>query len=85
MFKVNINSSGFSVLHQFTGGSDGVGPQGPLVVSGHTLYGTTYAGGISGSGTVLKVNTDGSGFAVPYNFTGGDDGATPIGRPPPVK
>jgi uncharacterized repeat protein (TIGR03803 family) len=49
-----------------------------LALSGNTLYGTTFAGGNSsqGKGTVFKVDTDGSGFAVLKHFTG-SDGARP--------
>src|SRR6185503_18357923 len=42
-----------------------------------TLYGTTPSGGSSNVGTVFKVNTDGSGYAVLKNFAGGGDGANP--------
>jgi uncharacterized repeat protein (TIGR03803 family) len=48
-----------------------------LVLSGSTLYGTTESGGGSGQGTVFKLNTDGTGYATLYSFTGGDDGANP--------
>ena len=45
------------------------------MVSGTTLYGTTCYGGITndvyGCGTVLKVNTDGTSFAVLHAFTRG--------------
>ena len=34
-----------------------------------TLYGTTYYGGASGDGTVFRLNTDGSGYAVLKNFS----------------
>jgi uncharacterized repeat protein (TIGR03803 family) len=37
-------------------------------VSGGTLYGTTVCGGSSGDGTIFKVNTDGSGYAVLKNL-----------------
>jgi len=39
-----------------------------LVFSGGTLYGTTELGGTDGSGTVFKVNSDGSGYAVIKSF-----------------
>ena len=47
-----------------------------LVLSGGTLYGTTYLGGSSDKGTVFKVNTDGTGYTVLKSFTG-SDGASP--------
>lgn len=58
-------------------GSDGANPQSGLIASGNTLYGTTYAGGNSGAGTVFSVQENGSGFTTLYNFTGGGDGNAP--------
>jgi uncharacterized repeat protein (TIGR03803 family) len=85
VFQVNTDGTGFAVLHSFSGG-DGALPSAGLVLLGGTLYGTTYYGGTtctgpvkSGYGTVFQVNTDGTGFATLYNFTGGMDGADPDG------
>ena len=41
-------------LHTFGKGQDGDGALGNLIYVGHTLYGTTAAGGTSGKGTVFK-------------------------------
>jgi uncharacterized repeat protein (TIGR03803 family) len=49
--------------------SDGAFPQAGLILSGNALYGTAYAGGSSGYGTVFRVNTDGTGFTNLHNFT----------------
>src|SRR5207249_11521812 len=49
----------FTVLHSFTGGTDGYRPESALALSGSTLYSTTLYGS-----TVFKINTDGTGFAV---------------------
>src|SRR5438045_3777969 len=73
----------FTILHTFTGGSDGANPGGDLVLSGNTLYGSTGGGG-SGVGTVFKVNTDGSGFTNLHSFIAlnnytNSDGANPSG------
>jgi uncharacterized repeat protein (TIGR03803 family) len=75
IFKVGTNGLGFTVLHSFTAtsrsspaNSDGAKPAG-LIVSGNTLYGTTAFGGSSASGTVFKLNTDGSGFTNLYSFS----------------
>jgi uncharacterized repeat protein (TIGR03803 family) len=67
----------FSVVHSFTGGSDGAGPLAGLVIdrSGN-LYGTSSSGGSFGSGTVFKVDSSGHETAL-YNFTGGADGGSP--------
>jgi uncharacterized repeat protein (TIGR03803 family) len=77
VFKVNTDGSGYAVLKNFTGGSDGGWPFGGLVLAGSSLYGTAYRGGSWDDGVVFKVNTDGSGYAVLKNFTGGSDGEFP--------
>lgn len=86
VFAVNTNGKGFTVLHTFSAyypntyynNSDGAWPYDTLVLSGKTLYGTASGGG-GFEGTVFAVNTDGTGFTVVHNFTGGSDGDTPIG------
>jgi len=94
VFKVNTDGTGFTNLYGFTAtsgsyssNSDGANPDGTLVLSGATLYGTAYFGGTAGNGTVFKVNTNGTGFtnlhsfaagsgSFPYNYTN-SDGACP--------
>jgi uncharacterized repeat protein (TIGR03803 family) len=49
----------FKTLHNF-GGSDGANPNGDLVLLGNIFYGTCYAGGTAGHGTVFAINTDGA-------------------------
>jgi len=77
VFAVNIDGTQFTNLHSFTAtssngttgtNSDGTGPQAGLVLSGNTLYGTAFAGGSAGGGTVFKVNIDGTGFTTLYSF-----------------
>ena len=74
---LTVNPPAYSVLHYFTG-TDGALPYARLLVSGTTLYGMTYCGGITndvnsyGCGTVFKMNTDGTGFTVLYEFSGSD-------------
>jgi uncharacterized repeat protein (TIGR03803 family) len=77
VFTVNSDGTGFKTLHDFGGVADGGTPNAGLVSAGNTLYGTTSSGGGLGYGTVFKVNSDGTGFATLYNFTGGADGANP--------
>ena len=71
----------YSLLHNFTGGAnDGARPQGSLTLSGSTLYGMTFCGGLSDTGTIFKINTDGTGFVVLHSFAGGTaDGRGPNG------
>ena len=78
VFGVNTDSTDFTNLHSFASiPNDGYWPQGRLVLSGNTLYGTAQYGGTSDYGTVFAVNTDGTGFTNLYNFTGGNDGGYP--------
>jgi uncharacterized repeat protein (TIGR03803 family) len=82
VFAVNIDSTGFTNLHSFIGGSDGGSPYAGLIISDKTLYGTTQYGGSSGQGTVFAVNTNGTGFTNLYSFTAllhstNSDGANP--------
>jgi uncharacterized repeat protein (TIGR03803 family) len=78
MFKLNSDGTGFTVLRWFTNAADGANPQGDLALSGGVLYGTTLSGGSSNSGTIFKINTDGTGYTVLKHF-GGGDGAFPRG------
>ncbi len=65
-----------TVLHNFTGGTDGAAPYGVLIIDkGGNLYGTTTGGGVSGAGTVFEVT--GNTETVLYSFAGGKDGAAP--------
>ena len=70
VFGVNTDGTGFRILHAFMGGADGGEPDGGLISSGDTLYGMSSGGGISGSGTVFAVNTNGTGFRTLYTFDG---------------
>ncbi len=65
---------------------DGGNAYATMVISGHTLYGTTAGGGTNGLGTVFKINTDGTGFTNVFTFTfvkdqptNGDNGSGPLG------
>jgi uncharacterized repeat protein (TIGR03803 family) len=74
------NGGGFTVLHNFSG-IDGEHPFGGVTLGADgDFYGTTQAGGSSGSGTVFKISTDGS-LTTLYNFTGGSDGGSPYAPP----
>jgi uncharacterized repeat protein (TIGR03803 family) len=78
VFAVNTDGTGFTNLHSFNNYSNGLQPYAGLILSGSTLYGTTYGGGISGYGTVFAVNTDGTGFTNLHRFAGyPSDGAYP--------
>jgi uncharacterized repeat protein (TIGR03803 family) len=76
VFKVNTDGTGYTILKCFTNNPDGANPQAGLVLSGDTLYGTTFSGGADDYGTVFEINTNGTGFAILKNFAG-SDGANP--------
>lgn len=80
VFKINVDGSGYAVVKEFGGAVGGAAPCGELVLDGSTLYGTTAYGGNSNTGTVFKVNADGSAFAILKHFTSGTtDGREPLG------
>ncbi len=80
----------FTVLHQFTGSSDGSNPYPSLAMDrAGNLYGVAAFGGLQtcetsngiGCGTAFKLTHRGSGwvFSPLYEFKGYSDGAIPIG------
>lgn len=79
-----LDSSGkFTVLHKFAGGTSGSQPWAGLVRdAADNLYGTTlYGGGTAcydGCGTVFELQSSGK-FSLLHRFTGGADGANPMG------
>lgn len=83
-----ISSGGVeTILHRFTGGSDGAYPSGTLVMdSAGTIYFTTSGGGGDtdcglgpyGCGVLFKL-TSGGAMTVLHVFSGGSDGAYPVG------
>jgi uncharacterized repeat protein (TIGR03803 family) len=66
-----------TILYGFASNADGAGPYGTLVsdASGN-LYGTTYAGGANGVGTVFKLTPHGRKTTL-YAFANGSDGGYP--------
>ena len=69
-------SGALTTLHGFGGGSDGYFPFSGLVQANDSnLYGTTSSGGVSGSGTVFKLTTNGA-FTSLHHF-GETEGTDP--------
>jgi uncharacterized repeat protein (TIGR03803 family) len=59
VFEISANGA-FSILHTFTGGSDGATPEAPLLLaSDGNLYGTTSAGGANTNGTIYQISASG--------------------------
>ncbi len=84
VFKLTPNSDGSwseTVLHRFTGDTDGFMPHAGLTfdVAGN-LYGTTSAGGAYGSGTVFELtpSSDGSWTENVLHHFNGKDGRDPM-------
>ena len=64
VFAVNTNGTGFTTLHSFTAtsgptpgtNSDGAYPWAGLILSNNAIYGTAFAGGSGGFGTVFSLS-----------------------------
>ena len=66
-----------TVLHSFTGGTDGAYPYAGLILdSAGNLFGTTSGGGGFNAGTVFEVDRTGKEVVL-YTFSGGADGDGP--------
>ena len=76
IFKIQTDGSGYGVMERFPGGTNGGGPEGELLLSGSTLYGTTVGDGGYSASTVFKIDTDGSGFTVLKSLDAVSSGAT---------
>lgn len=72
----------FTVLHTFTGGTDGSHPEGTLIRdAAGNLYGTASAGGTSQCGTVFKLSRGSKAtwkLTTLHSFACAGDGETPI-------
>jgi uncharacterized repeat protein (TIGR03803 family) len=79
IFKLSRKGT-LTTLYTFTGGNDGMTPQGALLLAADgNLYGTTTSGGAFGGGTAFQVTTAGAlttihAFGEPFS----NDGAAPI-------
>jgi len=70
----------FTVLHTFTGGTDGSSPYfGVTVARPGLLYGTTYGGGTYSRGVAFALRNSGSGWTLNplHEFGDGSDGQDP--------
>jgi uncharacterized repeat protein (TIGR03803 family) len=71
----------YTVIFNFTGGTDGGNPMAALALDrAGRLYGTTNQGGINGYGTIIRLRQVGSGWVITptYSFMGGKDGGNPV-------
>jgi|HubBroStandDraft_6_1064221.scaffolds.fasta_scaffold110811_3 uncharacterized repeat protein (TIGR03803 family) len=77
VWKLTPGGGGYteSVLYSFgstNGSNDGNYPLGGLILVGKTLYGTTSGGGATGNGTIFKVSTTGTNYAILHSFDDSD-------------
>lgn len=81
LFKIQKNGSGFAKLHDFgVATADGRFPKGSLIINGDTLYGMTSLGGTMGyTGTIFRIQKDGTGYTKLHDFGIGSDGYYPLG------
>ena len=78
VFEVALDGTE-TVLHRFSGGTDGDYPAAGLIRDKQgNSYGTTLSGGSSGYGTVFQLTPTGT-ETILYSFNGGVDGSTPVG------
>jgi uncharacterized repeat protein (TIGR03803 family) len=76
---VPAHAGPYKVVYNFQGGTtDGSEAVGGLLKVGNLLYGTTYAGGAKGQGTVFSMTPAGAETMI-YSFQGDSDGASPYG------
>lgn len=87
VFKISTNGTGFTLLKSFSAlvsgtNADGARPEARLALSGSTLYGTTYFGGVNSNGVIFRVDTNGNNFTNIHTFSAmtsfyNSDGASP--------
>ena len=76
VFAISPDGSFFTNFYNFTGGTNGAGPFGGLIVGADgSFYGTTYGGGASNVGTVFRISTNGVPSSL--GFLSGTNGANP--------
>jgi len=77
VFGMNIDGTGFDILHEFTGGAnDGWKPWSGLTIRDKMIYGGTVYGGAHGEkgGVLYEMYTDCSDFNILHTFGGSGDG-----------
>ena len=84
VFMVNTDGKDFDVLYSFTNSPDGAYPSSELLLKNGVFYGTTFGGGVNGSGndydgTLFKINMDGTQYVVLHQFNY-PDGINPWGQ-----
>lgn len=80
VYRIKPNGSDYTVLHSFTGGTDGANPQSGLVYAGDSLFGTTspLEPGAD-SATIFRINVNTGSYGVIHRFNPTTDGSSPSG------
>ena len=79
VFKLNLTTVTFTVVHSFTGSPDGMFSEEPLLLDAQgNLYGTTDDGGANSNGTVFKVDTAGNESVI-YSAAAGPEWGAQLG------
>ena len=80
IFKIRYDGTGFAIIRHLKDSTDGTFPHSAMLLGmDNALYGVTSAGGTYGTGTLFKINTDGTGFQVLHHFNAPIDGGYPWG------
>ena len=78
VFQLTPGQATPNLLYTFQGSPDGSMPMGSLVMDAKgNLYGTTWAGGMYGAGTVFKLTPTGD-ESILHSFSGQADGGSPM-------
>ncbi len=75
IYKMNLDGTGFNILHEFNSLFDGADPDGSLILAGDTLYGITEEGTSGDNGIIYSIGIDGSNFQI-VDTLGFDGAAT---------
>ncbi len=78
VYAFDLTTKTESILHSFTGGTDGAYPHNGVARVGNILYGTTEQG--AGSGALYAIDLQNISSTVVHSFHGGTtDGSAPLG------
>lgn len=78
IYRIRTNGSDYAMLHAFDRTRDGAEPTGGVIAGRDgMLYGTTFRGGANDSGTVFRVERDGTAFQVLHHFASSNDCRNP--------
>ena len=79
IYKINKDGTGYTILKSLNPNLEGRLPKEGLLLSGSYLYATFAEGGIFSNGTIVRIQTNGTGFQVLKNLTySNSEGVTPL-------